>query len=48
LARLAATPSDASGPLKPRNSSASELSKIGPAERSQLLSAYFVQLIAVG
>src|SRR5262249_56543504 len=46
--RKAAAPSGASWPLNPRNSMPSEASKIGPAARSQLLSAYLVQRIAVG
>ena len=43
-----ARPSRTSGPAKPRNSSASEASKVGPAMRSQLFSVYLVQLIALG
>ena len=43
---MAATPSKTSGPLMSRNSSASDASKVGPASRSQLLSASFVWLIA--
>jgi len=48
FSRSEAMPSCTSGPVKPRNSSASEVSKLGPAMRSQLLSAYFVQRSAVG
>jgi hypothetical protein len=40
-------PSRTSGPAKPMNSSASEVSNAGPACRSQLLSEYLVQRIAV-
>ena len=40
-------PSFTSGPVKARNSSASEVSKVGPALRSQLFRAYLVQRIAV-
>ena len=47
FSRIAATPSRTSGPSKPRNSSPSEVSKIGPAWRSQLFSAYLVQRIAL-
>ena len=42
-----ATPSRTSGPPKPMNSSASEVSKEGPAWRNQLFSEYLVQRIAV-
>src|SRR5690606_19698498 len=45
--RRLATPSLTSGPAKPMNSTASEVSKVGPIMRSQLLSAYLVQRIAV-
>lgn len=45
--RTAASPSRTSASRKPRNSSASEASKLGPASRSQLLSACLVQRIAV-
>src|SRR5262245_14410975 len=48
FSRSAATPSGSSAPEKPRNSMPSEASKIGPAARSQLLSAYLVQRIAFG
>ncbi len=48
FSRNAATPSGSSGPEKPRNSMPSDASKIGPAARSQLLSAYLVQRIAFG
>jgi hypothetical protein len=41
------SPSCTSGPAKPMNSSASEVSKLGPAWRSQLFSAYLVQRIAL-
>src|SRR5215472_15881055 len=47
FSRCEAKPSFTSGPVKPRNSSASEVSKVGPIARSQLLSAYLVQRIAV-
>ena len=40
-------PSRTSGPPKPRNSSAREVSKVGPARRSQLLRAYLVQRTAL-
>lgn len=40
-------PSRTSGPANPMNSSASEVSKVGPARRNQLLSAYLVQRMAV-
>ena len=42
-----ARPSFTSGPVKPSISSASEASNAGPAMRSQLLSEYLVQRIAV-
>ena len=45
--RSEARPSFTSGPAKPMNSSASEVSKAGPACRSQLFSEYLVQRIAV-
>ena len=45
--RRLATPSCTSGPAKPMNSSASEVSKLGPAWRYQLLSDYLVQRMAV-
>src|SRR5260370_19983930 len=48
FSRSAATPSGSSAPEKPRNSMPSEASKIGPAARIQLLSAYLVQRIAFG
>src|SRR5258708_540835 len=47
FSRAAANPSRTSASLKPRNSSASEVSKLGPANRSQLFSACLVQRIAV-
>src|SRR5690606_11595547 len=43
LARSEASPSSASGSVKPKNSRAVDVSKIGPAHRNQLLSAYLVQ-----
>jgi len=42
-----ATPSCTSGPPKPMNSSASEVSKAGPAWRNQLFNAYLVQRMAL-
>ena len=42
-----ATPSRTSGPENPKNSNASDASKVGPAKRNQLLSAYLVHLIAL-
>src|SRR4051812_22376784 len=47
FSRCEATPSFASGPVKPSTSSASEASNAGPAIRSQLLSEYLVQRSAV-
>ena len=47
FSRCEARPSFTSGPAKPMNSSASEASKVGPAWRSQLLSAYLVQRMAL-
>src|SRR6185437_1446394 len=47
FSRCAARPSFTSGPPKPRNSRPSELSKVGPACRSQLFSAYLVKRIAL-
>src|ERR1022692_1575685 len=47
LPRAAAKPSRTSASLKPRNSSASEVSKLGPARRSQLLRACLVKRTAV-
>ena len=47
LAFNAATPSRTSGPAKPMNSSASEVSKAGPAWRSQLFKEYLVQRMAL-
>ena len=41
------TPSWGSLPAKPRNSSASEVSKVGPIWRSQLFSACLVKRIAL-
>ncbi len=41
-------PSTTSGPEKPMNSMAREASKVGPAMRSQLLSACLVQRTAAG
>ena len=43
----AARPARASASLNPKNSRASEVSKLGPANLSQLLSACLVQRIAV-
>jgi hypothetical protein len=47
LARAAAIPSRTSSNLNPKNSSASDVSKLGPAKRSQLLRACLVNRIAV-
>ena len=47
LAFNAATPSRTSGPAKPMNSSASEVSNAGPAWRSQLFKEYLVQRMAL-
>ena len=47
LAFNAATPSRTSGPAKPMNSSASEVSKAGPAWRSPLFKEYLVQRMAL-
>src|SRR6059058_2560328 len=47
FSRCEATPSFASGPVKPSTSSASDASKAGPAMRSQLLSEYLVHRSAV-
>src|ERR1700736_1798147 len=47
FSRAAANPSRTSANLNPRNSSASEVSKLGPARRNQLLSACLVQRMAV-
>ena len=47
FSRCAASPSATSGPVKPNISSASDVSKAGPACRSQLLSEYLVQRIAL-
>ena len=47
FSRCEARPSRASAPEKPSSSSAVEVSKIGPLTRSQLLSAYLVQRIAL-
>src|SRR5690348_15183706 len=46
FSRCDATPSRTSAPLKPSISSASEVSKVGPAMRSQLLRLYLVQRMA--
>src|SRR5882757_8638548 len=45
FSRKAAMPSTTSGPEKPRLSSASEASKIGPAVLSQLFNEYLVHRI---
>src|SRR5258708_10733389 len=47
FSRAADNPSRTSLSLNPRNSRASDVSKLGPARRSQLLSACLVQRIAV-
>lgn len=47
LSRCDARPSFTSGPVKPRNSSANDASKVGPIARSQLFNAYLVQRIAL-
>jgi hypothetical protein len=47
FSRCEARPSITSGPVNPRNSSASEVSNVGPIARSQLFNAYFVQRIAL-
>src|ERR1700674_3019157 len=47
FSRAAANPSRTSASLKPRNSRASEVSKLGPARRNQLFSACLVKRMAV-
>ncbi len=47
LALSEATPSRTSGPPKPMNSKAKEVSNAGPAWRSQLFKAYLVQRMAL-
>src|SRR6516162_2674373 len=47
FSRCDASPSRTSAPLKPSISSAVDVSKRGPLTRSQLLSAYLVQRIAL-
>ena len=47
FSRSDAMPSRTSGPVKPRNSRANEVSKVGPARRSQLLSEYLVKRMAL-
>src|SRR5262249_56982183 len=48
FSRCEARPSRTSGLENPKNSSANDVSNVGPAARSQLLSAYLVQRMALG